>query len=104
MRLIVDKAGPSLDIDDADGNLRISMTIGLTTSDPEIFLWSKGHKSFVNLSAFDQGGGRLMFVDENKGHRASIGYKNGKASLAVKGADKYSGAYITAYDKRRRTY
>ena len=39
-----------------------------------------------------------MFVDENKGQRASIGYKNGKASLAVKGADKYSGAYITAYD------
>ena len=39
-----------------------------------------------------------MFVDENGGHRASIGYKNGKASLAIKGADKYSGAYITAYD------
>ncbi len=97
--LTIDFNGPSIRLMDGSGLPRLSLFLH-EFSEPSIHLSDKNHKSFISLSGYEnEPGGRLMFVDENKGHRASIGYKNGKASLAIKGADKYSGAYLTAYDR-----
>ena len=97
--MVIDNNGPAIRLMDDQGKPRLSLFLH-EFSEPSIHLSDKNHKSFVSLSGYEnEPGGRLMFVDENKGHRASIGYKNGKASLAIKGADKCSGAYLTAYDR-----
>ena len=96
--LVVDDNGPSLRLRDKGNRPRAWFTVD-NGSMPAIYLLDKKQESYVVLKAFDDGGGRLMFTDkDNKNFRAALGYKNGKASLAIKGADKYSGAYITAYD------